>query len=344
MSKTDNEELNDILKKAEAGIAGNRINKYQNAFPNSDAQELLQAVEEKQSEDKKFDNKPIQWSSSNGSVFLPTGNTSPELIPGVYEIGANNQIGLYFEKIPVKTEGLIEFPEANTKKVTSEIAKFWDSEKIFRDYKLTYKRGILLYGPPGGGKSCTLQFINQDVISRGGIVIKYGSPSLFNQGLRLLRKIQPDIPVVVMMEDIDSIIEYYNETEVINTLDGVYEMDKIVFLATTNYPEKLGFRIVNRPSRFDKRFKVGYPIEETRRIYLNFLNKDLPQETIDKWASETNGFSISHLKELFIAVVVLKDKYEDALETLKSMSEIVSSDNDKGQKKMGFGHNGDDEF
>ncbi|MFK5088309.1 AAA family ATPase, partial [Klebsiella pneumoniae] len=76
------------------------------------------------------------------------------------------------------------------------------------------------------------------------------------------------------MEDIDATLEIYNESTVINLLDGVDRVDKIVFLATTNYPEKLGTRIMNRPSRFDKRFKVGYPTDNTRKIYLEHLIQD----------------------------------------------------------------------
>lgn len=144
--------------------------------------------------------------------------------------------------------------------------------------------------------------------------------------MRILREIEKETPIVVIMEDIDAIIENYNESSVLNILDGVDKLNKIVFLATTNYPDRLGARIINRPSRFDKRFKISNPNEESREIYLKYLigeNKIKDNKiNLSKWVKDTNGFSIAHLKELFVAVIILGDNYEDAIETLSSMKEL----------------------
>lgn len=287
-----------------------------------------------------------QWGTSDGTIFIPSSKTVAKLTPGVYEIDQSNSFGLFFEKIPVKTEGLIRFPDTNSDKVVAEIQKFWERESFFREYGIAYKRGIILYGPPGSGKSCTVQLIMQDVIQRQGIVIEFNEPYLFIDGMRILRQIQPKTPVVVIMEDIDSILEAYNESEILNILDGVNDMDKVVFLATTNYPDKLGHRIMNRPSRFDKRFRIGFPSAESRRAYLeHVIKKDNLEKLgidLDKWVKDTDEFSIAHLKELFAAVVILGDEYDDALETLKKMKEEVK-DRDY-EAHMGFGaqtHNDD---
>lgn len=328
----ENDELNSILEKA----SNNSKNNSYGEIYRSDSPVPISST----NDDKKFDMSLVQWSTSNGIIFVPTGNTVDVLIPGYYEIDSHPMIGLFFEKIPVKTEGLLEFPDANTHKVTTELKKFWESEDVFRKHKLTYKRGIILWGPPGGGKSCTLQLVCRDVISRGGIVIKFGSPGLFSQGIRKLREIQPTTPIVVLMEDIDSTVRSYSETDVINILDGVDHMDKIVFLATTNYPEQLGERIMNRPSRFDKRYKVGYPSAESRKLYLEYLLKGdtIDEVDVDKWVSDTKDFSIAHLKELFVAVVVFGDEYDVALKTLKSMKVEVTSWGDAEHGGIGFTH------
>lgn len=182
------------------------------------------------------------------------------------------------------------------------------------------------------GKSCTIQLIMEDVVNREGIVIKFTDPFLFTQGMRVLRQIQQDTPVVVIIEDIDSFLEMYNESEILNVLDGVNEVNKVVFLATTNYPEKLGARIVNRPSRFDKRFRIGYPSKASRRMYFEHLigegdENKLKQKIsdlnldLDRWVEDTDEMSVAHLKELFIQVVIIGDTYEESIETLKSMKE-----------------------
>jgi len=272
--------------------------------------------------------KYCQWGTSDGVNFLPSSKTVNFLTPGVYEIDSSPQTGIYFEKIPVKTEGLIRFNDTNSDKVVGEIQKFWDRESIFKDYGIAYKRGIMLYGPPGSGKSCTVQLIMQDVVQRNGVVFEFGEPHLFIDGMRIFRQIQPETPVVVIMEDIDSTLENsHDESEILNILDGVNNMHKVVFLATTNYPDKLGHRIMNRPSRFDKRFRIGFPSKESRKAYFEHIigaqKIDELKIDIEKWIEDTDEFSIAHLKELFVAVVILGDEYDDALETLRKMKDEV---------------------
>jgi len=141
------------------------------------------------------------------------------------------------------------------------------------------------------------------------------------------------------MEDLDAILERRSESIVLNILDGVDKIDKIVFLATTNYPERLGPRIVNRPSRFDKRIKIGNPNDSARKMYLEHLvQRDGERITdIDKWVTDTKGFSLAHLKELFVAVTIIGDTYDVALTILKSMRENISSDQDDDERNVGFG-------
>ena len=294
---------------------------------------------------RKFANAYVHWTTSDGKTFIPASQTIKELTPGVYEIKKNHVVGLYFEKIPVKIENLVRFPETNSDRVLDEISKFWGRENMFLEYELSYQRGVLLYGPPGSGKSSTLQLVMHDVVARNGIVVKFNEPNIFLEGIRVLRQIQPATPVVAIMEDIDSILEIYNESEVLNILDGVNAVNKIVFLATTNYPEKLGARIVNRPSRFDKRYRIGFPTDLSRRMYFEHIiskgDKDrLAQKLkdlnidLDQWVKDTDEMSIAHLKELFVAVVILGDSYPEALEALRSMKEHL--DDKDHDSEMGF--------
>lgn len=333
MSDQENKELNEIVSK----YKGRKRKMSAANFPI--AHELDDCCEDKCAVNDY--GQLTQWTSGDGVRFIPSGKTINDLPPGVYEIHHSTSCGVYFEKIPVRTEGLIRFPQTNSEKVVKEIENFWNRESVFKEYKLAYKRGIILWGPAGSGKSCTIQLITKDVIDRNGVVVKFGQPSLFMEGMRKLREIQSTTPVVVLMEDIDSILENYNnESEVLNILDGIDQVQKVVFLATTNYPERLGARIINRPSRFDKRFKIGHPNAESRTLYLKHLcSGKKPEEVgidIKKWVKDTDGFSIAHLKELFVAVIILGDDYNKALETLKSMKEDISSDQDR-DNFMGFG-------
>lgn len=332
---TDDQKLNEILKETPISSFGKKT-----CVSGSVGQSYEDSADDWG--EPKDPNEPkakayTQWSSPDGVTFIPTNKTVQVLTPGVYEINANPSMGLFFQKIPVRTEGLLRFSETNSDKVVEEITKFWEKADRFKKYDLAYKRGILLWGPPGSGKSCTIQLIMNDVIERNGVVVKFGDPGLFVEGMRTLRCIQPDCPIVVIMEDIDSILDIYNESNVLNILDGVNEVERVVFLATTNYPGKLGGRIVNRPSRFDKRFMIGFPSKKARRKYFEYIigKDDLQDIDLDRWVKDTDEFSIAHLKELFIAVVILGDKYEDAIETLRSMRESIK-ESDSGESIMGF--------
>jgi SpoVK/Ycf46/Vps4 family AAA+-type ATPase len=230
----------------------------------------------------------------------------------------------------------VRFPASNSDKVIEEIRKFWGSKEIFIKHKMPYKRGICLWGPPGSGKSCTIKFVMKDVIEMGGIVIKFENPHIFIDGYRVFREIQSDTPVVVLMEDIDSTLEIWDESQVLDILDGVHNVENTVFLATTNYPEKLGARVINRPSRFDKRFKIEIPGEEARRIYLQHIcSNNGVSIDVNEWVTDTDGFSIAHLKELYVAVIILGNDYGESLTLLKEMEEKISSANDFGGK-IGF--------
>lgn len=292
-------------------------------------------------EDETILGKLSQWTTSDGKNFVPASTTVDKLPPGAYEINVSPSSGLYFGQVSVKITDLVRFPDSNSDRVIAEIKLFWESKEKFKRFKMPYKRGICLWGPPGSGKSCTVQFVMKDVVDRAGIIIKFDNPELFIKGYRIIREVQPETPIVVIMEDVDAILDDWSESSVLNILDGaVDELENVVFLATTNYPEKLEERVINRPSRFDRRFKIGYPRSVARRIYFEHLFREFNLEEssidLDKWVEDTEDMSIAHLRELFVAVIILDNDYDEALEMLQSMEKDISSTQNKGTGKVGF--------
>lgn len=146
MSSKDSKELNSLLCGSKTSVKvvtrpPKVMPKQQNPYYGDD--------EEDDFDEESLTEAYCQWTSHNGKIFVPASKTKVRLTPGVYEIDSNPHIGLYFERIPVKTEGLLRFPDTNSDKVVDEITKFWESEEIFHKYDLSYKRGIILWGPPG---------------------------------------------------------------------------------------------------------------------------------------------------------------------------------------------------
>ena len=269
----------------------------------------------------------VQWMTGDNKFFIPASEVVKKLPPGFYKIETDMAGTPFFIRQNPWKEKLIKFPETACDKVVAEIEKFWDKEAEFRDAKLAYKRGLLLYGPPGSGKSSAIKLAMRNIIKRGGLVLEFGYPGAFKKGLDMLREIQPETPVIVLMEDLDAILDRNNESDVLNIIDGAVPVDKCVFLATTNYMERLSSRITNRPSRFDKRFEIGMPNDETRRIYLSEIcGEKLAGKELDKWVTDTAGLSIAHLKELVVSVNILDYKYPDAIAALKGLKQKVYSE------------------
>src|SRR3954467_7985641 len=258
------------------------------------ARERAQAAESEEELDVAY----AQWTELNeGAGYTASGKTLGKLPPGFYDLTSVNGTIIW---LPVKarTDMLLQFPDSAVDEVVAEIETFWAKEKAFIEHGLPYKRGILLWGPPGSGKSSTLQLLSRQVVTNGGVVIMFGKADLFISSLRQLRDIQPDIPVVVLMEDLDAILERQNESTILNLLDGVESVHKCVFIATTNYPQNLGGRIINRPSRFDRRIKIPHPSDASRRMYLDTLLLEHDKVDVDRMVKDSAGMSLAHLKEL----------------------------------------------
>lgn len=302
--------------------------------------DLGETSEEPPFSESEFENDYTQWSKL-GNKYIPTRETVSELVPGLYEINMPND-EVVFERVEINNERLVRFPDSSFEEVINEIKTFWNREELFRSYEISFKRGILLYGKPGTGKSSLLSLIMEDVIDRGGIVVKFENSWIYKKAMRKLRQIQPDIPVVTIMEDLDSLMDNHNRSEILNILDGVSGVDKVVYLATTNYVEKLEERIVNRPSRFDKRVEIGYLNAKSRRVYFEFLFQrvrevgkfDMESVDVEKWVKDTKNLTTSHLHELFVGVVILGKDYNKIIKEIKAMESKLKTK--AGKKEAGF--------
>lgn len=287
-----------------------------------------------------------KWSSTDGINFSAVPDVYETLPPAAYDIVLTQTGALRFSKSEIRTDELIRLPDSNSELVIKEIESFWEKKELFKQLGLPYKRGIILDGPPGSGKTCTVRWIINDVIQKGGIVFNFNTNAItFMAGMKVFRAAQPDTPIVVVMEDLDALLQMQGNSEVLNMLDGFGSIDNAVFLATTNYPERLQERVVNRPSRFDRRVTIDNPNAACRRIFLDskfmkldkdkLVEKKIDEEVLNWWVEQTEGLSFAHLQELFTAVIVFDNSFEESLTRLQEMKEIPDSEN-YGKQKGGF--------
>ena len=170
-----------------------------------------------------------------------------------------------------------------------------------------------------------------------GIVIEITNDIVAaHMGLLILRKIESSRPIVVIMEDIEEKI-VGNNNLYLNMLDGQCQVDNVVYMAKTNYPERLDARIINRQSRFDIIQEVSMPDKHCRKQYLSIKYPELLSNgQLNTWIKDTEGFSFAHIKELIIAVNIFKSNYGETVVRLKRMIDDKPNSRDFNNQPMGF--------
>jgi len=275
-----------------------------------------------------------QWQILSNGKYRPGAKTREKLPAAVYRAGQDD-FGPFLELISLVSDDFVELPEPAHIRVLDGIRKFWRSRERYEKHGLLYKRGVLLWGPPGAGKTVCIHLLMAEIVNKhDGIVLLADNPDLTVAVLRFFRRIEPTRPLIVVFEDVDETVNRFGEHSLLAVLDGEHQTSNIVYLASTNYPERLGARIVNRPSRFDERIKIGMPSSAAR---MGYLKKAIGtgDVNVEKWCLETDGMSIAHLRELVVAVLCLEQDYETVLARLKAM-EIMPKPED-GFKHAKFG-------
>lgn len=302
---------------------------------------LLQALAMKEDtdEDEEEEVGKLNQYSRMGSGFAATTSTVAVLPPACYRVLLTNNGTSVFNPQKLSTDSLLRLPDSKSDEVIAEVERFWTLKGVFSEFGFSHKRGFLLYGPPGSGKSSTVSLIIKSMISHGGVVFLANHPGTLAVGLHAFREVEPDRPLVVIWEDLDSVIDHYGESEVLSILDGESQVENIVIIATTNYPDKLDARITNRPSRFDKIVKIDVPNEDARKMYLDYkLTKHLPEgdtAVIADIVSQTDGFSIAHLRELIVSVYCQGNDLKETIERLKKMKVLPKPDRSSGRLGLG---------
>jgi len=294
-----------------------------------DVDEFIELAELEEIDDSLFlRDTPTCWNTLKDEEFSPGFKPIQSVPAGFYEILWNSALSTHvLKKLPIHTDELYSLPSPEITDILKDIESFWNNVEVYKKYKFIHKRGILLYGDPGCGKSGIIQLcVKQIIEKKNGIVINIKDEEgvrFFSEFIPTIRKIEPNRPLIVLLEDIDSIAgeDNYSTTKLLNILDGIKQIENVVYIATTNYPEKLQERISNRPARFDRRYEVKMPSKEIRKSYLEakLSKEDLDRINIEDWLTYSEGMSLAHLKEMVISVIVLGQEFADSVNHLSEM-------------------------
>lgn len=260
------------------------------------------------------------WEVNGDNYYeaMPPSPTVSAIPAGMYSLGQSKR-GFYLEKTTLTHDDLLIIPDSPAVEILEEIKKFWLLEDEFKKRGFVHKRGMLLHGVPGTGKTATVNHLLNLVVKQcSGVALIVPSVKGTTVALDLLRKIEPDRPVIVVFEDLDSYLND-DEEDLLSLLDGQHQCNNVVFLATTNYLNKLPQRIINRPSRFDAIIKVEPPSDSARRYYLSTKEPSLTEEELSEWVVQTKDLSLAHLKELIILNRCYKIPLDKALARFAKM-------------------------
>ncbi len=230
----------------------------------------------------------------------------------VYKDGYFEKNKELFDSIKGATLETLILKDTLKDEIVNDFEAFLNSRELYEQHGIPWKRGAIFIGPPGNGKTHTIKaLINR--LGKACIYVRsfkaeYGTEQ--ENMAEVFKRARMTTPCLLVMEDLDSMIDDKNRAFFLNELDGFETNTGVVVLATTNHPEKLDTAILDRPSRFDRKYHFELPAARERLAYINNWNTQLKSDlrlserVIPKLVSRTESFSFAYMKELFVASMV----------------------------------------
>lgn len=95
---------------------------------------------------------PKRWAHNDGS-YWGSPETTDLIVPGFYHPTVSEGKGFGFQRIRTQTDNLLRLPDPTCDMLLNEFMTFWTRAPEMAKRGLTVKRGLMLYGPPGSGKT-----------------------------------------------------------------------------------------------------------------------------------------------------------------------------------------------
>ncbi len=187
--------------------------------------------------------------------------------------------------------------------------------QVFRKVGIEAPKGILLYGPPGCGKTLLAKAVATE--SEANFIAVRG-PELLSKWVgeseegvrRVFRRARQVAPCIVFFDEIDSIAGTRGEevgtkvtervvNQILTEIDGIEKLEKVTIIAATNRPDLLDTALL-RPGRFDSLIEIPMPDEEARVAIFKVHTRDMPLRDVSfkDLARRTEGFSGAEIAAL----------------------------------------------
>lgn len=266
----------------------------------------------------------------------------------VFDDGGFSKSEELFDQIQSATFENLILANDLKEQIQQDLRGFLESKEMYARHHIPWKRGILLLGPPGNGKTHTVKalinWLQVPCIYVRSLEQERGTPQASLS--KLFEHAREVAPCVMILEDLDALVNDKTRSYFLNELDGFSANEGIVVIASTNHPDKLDPAILDRPSRFDRKYTFELPEFQERQTYLRMMTAEfgqemaLSEEDISAIANETTDYSFAYLKELILSAMMawISQPHEDLsvrqvieaqVQTLRS--QMVTEMNSPGQ-------------
>jgi AAA+ superfamily predicted ATPase len=244
------------------------------------------------------------------SVCHWSGEVRSEIL--VFDNGRFSKSEELFRAIRGASFDNLIMPPGLKQEIQQDFTRFFASREMYERYAIPWKRGVLFIGPPGNGKTHLVKALI-NYLARPCLYVK-SFKSFFETDDENIREVfaraRQTTPCLVVLEDLDSLVKPKSRSFFLNEMDGFAANTGVLVLATTNHPKKLDPAILDRPSRFDRKYHFGLPATADRRRYIEAWNgplqpdMQLSEADLGKAVELTEGFSFAYLKELFLSAMM----------------------------------------
>ena len=213
---------------------------------------------------------------------------------------------------PTRREDVV-LPEAVLRRIERHSLEMAARRDDLRQAGQHLKRGLLLHGPPGTGKTHTTRYVVQHLTGSTVLRLSGRALHLVAAVTALARELQP---AVVVLEDVDLVAEDRAFGpgpspvlfELLDAMDGAAEDADLLFLLTTNRADLLEPALAARPGRVDVAVEVGLPDADARRRLLLLYARGVPltwtDTDVERAVERTDGVTASFVKELLRRAVL----------------------------------------
>jgi cell division protease FtsH len=231
------------------------------------------------------------------------------------------QLKVAFHERPATTRDQVILPEQVLADIERQALGITKRAEALRAAGRHLKRGVLLHGPPGTGKTHTVTWLAAELTDATIIVLSGGSLGAAGPVSRLARELSPSM---VVLEDVDLVAEERTMMhgggpvlfELLNELDGMADDADVLVVLTTNRPDLLEPALAARPGRVDLAIEIPLPDDDARRRLFELYAQAVPLELaeLEPVIRRTEGVTASFFRELL---------RQAALEAAESGSDVV---------------------